>query len=78
MCTRDFGGEFVRLSIWPKCPDSRIDKASSRMQLSPEVKAMKQRRHSERLSFVFAFWMYLSSISLFGTRKVVTQSSHDE
>jgi hypothetical protein len=70
--TRDFRIEFVHLSIWSKCPDSRIDRASSRMQLSPEVKAMKQRRHSERLMVCI-----LSSISLFGTGKVVTQSSHE-
>src|ERR1700722_9455213 len=27
---------------------------------------------------IFAFWMYVSSISLFGVKRVVTQSSHDE
>jgi hypothetical protein len=64
VCTRDFRIKFVHLSIWSKCPDSRIDRASSGMQLSPEVKAMKQRRHSERLMVCI-----LSSISLFGDRK---------
>jgi hypothetical protein len=80
VCIRGFFRiEFVRLSNMVEVSQiAEINKASSRMQLSPEVKAMKQRHHDERLIMVFAFWMYLSSISLFGVKRVVTQSSHDE